>query len=253
MRPLASPFSVLLIASLGLRNAHAQVQVRIGPTAGLNLATAPYERNRSYRTTYTTGLAAGAVASVSRGHFALQPALLFSQKGFGIDDDYTEQSAGQTTIVVTTSTYRLNYLALPLNLAYAQHDDGQGLQVFAGAYAALLLGGEYSAATSYSVSTPRSATGGITKASAKVAGGDYFPTTPGDDTYYSRRYDFGVQGGLGYRYGPALVQLGYSLGLRDLGADYKFGNGAAATIAPGPSYQNRAFQLSVAYLFSPAK
>ncbi|UOQ96823.1 PorT family protein [Hymenobacter sp. 5317J-9] len=230
--------------------AQSQTNVSIGPTIGLNVSTAPYSERRTYTTTYTTGLEAGVVASINQGHFALQPALLISQKGFGINDNYTDDSYGQVTIIATKATYRLNYLALPLNLAYTQLEDGQGLQAFVGAFAGLLLGGDYSSGTSYSVRTPHSATGGYSNVSGNVAGGDYFSNSVGDKTYYSRRYDFGVQGGLGYRQGQLQMQLGYSLSLRNLGADYKFGNGSTA---PGPSYRNRAFNLSLAYLFATAR
>lgn len=255
MRPLFLPFPALLIGGVCLLSAGAQAQVRVsvGPVAGLTVATASYDYHRAYHTGYIPGFEAGAAASLSRGHFALQPALLFVQKGFVIDDDYTEQSVGQTTRIVVNSTFRLNYLTLPLTLAYTQGPDGQGLQAFAGPYVGLLLGGDYTSGISYSVSTPHSGSGGYTKTSGKVAAGDYHLNTPGDETYYSRRYDAGVQGGLGYRHGPALLQLGYSLGLRNLGADYSYGSGASFSSTPGPVFRNRAFQFSATYLFSTAR
>ncbi|MBJ6108036.1 PorT family protein [Hymenobacter sp. BT523] len=241
-----------LTGALCLRGVHAQAQlhVSVGPALGLNVATAPYFERRSYTSAHTQGIEAGLRASVGQNHWELQPALLFSQKGFGINDDYTEQNAGQATTIVTKGTYRLNYLALPLDLAYTQRADGQGFRLFAGGYAGLLLGGTYSKGTSYSVRTPHAASGGYSEVSGQVAGGDYFSGTVGDNTYYCRSFDFGVQGGLGYRHGPALVQAGYSLGLRDLGATYKFGNGSTAA---GPAFRNRTFQLSLAYLFALTK
>ena len=43
----------------------------------------------------------------------MQPALVFSQKGFVIDDDNTTSSNGQVNRVITNNAYRFNYLALP--------------------------------------------------------------------------------------------------------------------------------------------
>ena len=49
-----------------------------------------------------------------------------------------------------------------------------------------------------------------------------------------------------------LLQAGYSLGLRNLGADYQINYGSYGTkTVSGPSYYNRAFQVSLAYLFGP--
>ena len=234
--------------------AQAQVRVSIGPRLGLNLAGAPYAddfRAVAYRTTTRTGLEAGLLATVGRGHWAVQPALVFSQKGFVIDDDNTTSSNGQVNRVVTNNAYRFNYLTLPLNLAYAQGADGQGLQVFAGAYAGLLLGGSYRSDVSYSYRTPTSAGGGAVHRAGPVAGGDYYASSgTSDPAFYSRRFDAGLQGGLGYCRGRALLQIGYSLGLRNLGAAYRYGSGPTAQVAPGPSYRNRAFQAALTYLFA---
>ncbi|MBF9141137.1 porin family protein [Hymenobacter properus] len=246
-RLLFLPAALTGALNLAGGRAQAQLRVSVGPTLGLNVTTAPYFERRSFATTHTQGVEAGIQAYIGQNHWELQPALLFSQKGFGINDNYTEESAGQTTIIVTKSTYRLNYLTLPLNLAYNQRADGQGFCLFAGSYAGVLLGGTYSNGISYSVRTPRSASGGYSEFSGPVAGGDYFSNTFGDKAYYCRRFDFGVQGGLGYRHGPLLVQAGYSLGLRNLGADFQLGNGSTVD---GPTFRNRAFQASFAYLFS---
>jgi len=76
---------------------------------------------------------------VQLGHFALQPSLLFSQKGY--------RHLGHLLNFDIVSPYeedvRLHYLTLPLNLAYTLGRDGQGLQVFAGPYVSLLVGGSY--------------------------------------------------------------------------------------------------------------
>jgi hypothetical protein len=63
---------------------------------------------------------------------------------------------------------------------------------------------------------------------------------------FARRFDAGLQGGVGYRYQALLLELGYSLGLRDVAARYTY-NGIPVSSSP---YYNRAFQASLSYLFA---
>jgi hypothetical protein len=247
--------SSVLLAAGGLvlaAPAHAQARFSIGPRVGLNVSTAPYEnkaQNRSYDTAYRTGVEAGVQAAAAFGQWAVQPALVYSQKGFNINDTNTTSSGGQTLTQVDKSTYRLNYLSLPINLVYSLQAGGLGLQVFAGPYASLLLGGEQQYSVSHSYRTGSSAGGGYDSYTTPIKPGDYYNSITLDYTYYSRRLDAGLQAGLGYRLGPAQLQVGYSMGLRNLGASYRFYRGATTQVEPGPTYRNRAFQASLSYLF----
>lgn len=54
------------------------------------------------------------------GHFAVQPSLLFSQKGY-CTPGFTQSLE---MFVATGQDYRLSYLTLPVNLAYALGRDG---------------------------------------------------------------------------------------------------------------------------------
>jgi hypothetical protein len=217
-------------------SAHAQASFSIGPRLGLNASTyhfsaaTPADRQR-----YRAGFEAGLLASVGFGHFAVQPALLYTQKG---NTQYTTVDVRTGTNIPAgtgelKNSYRLNYLTLPVNVAYVQHPDGQGFQVFAGPYVALLLSGRYENEVAVS--------GKSTTDSGKIT--PVANDAPGPDAY-ARRLDAGLQAGLGYRYQHLLLQFDYSLGLRDIGARYYY-NGVAIS---NPAYYNRAFQASLAYL-----
>ncbi len=240
--------SSLLLASA----AQAQVTFSVGPHVGLSVATASYNADGgTFKLHSRSGLEAGLVGDLRVGHFALQPAVLYTQKGFGLDYSYANLSApGTTSTYGGTTTYRLNYLTIPLTLAYAQHTDGQGFQLAAGPYIGLLLGGHYDNTTVVTGSNPATS-----QSSGDVAAGEYnryvFYSTSKDTRFHSRRLDAGLQVGLGYRVGNMLVQAGYSLGLRNVGADdqYDYGNGQTETY-DGPVYRNRTFHFSLAYLFS---
>lgn len=251
---------LILVAGLMLSNpGQAQTHVSIGPSLGLNVSTAPYQSAaHTYRTTARGGVEAGVLATASRRHVGLQAALLLAQKGFGIDDEtHSNDGRGRGSDTYINARYRLNYLTLPLNVVYSLRADGQGLQVFAGGYLGLLLGGDYDYKYSYSAYSPGGATGGGATTSGAVIPGDYFPNSSNiygysSDAFYSRHFDAGLQGGLGYRFGRALAQVSYSWGLRNLAADVQYGYGSGQTIsASGISYRNRVIQAAFSYLLFP--
>ena len=219
--------------------AHAQTTFNIGPRVGLNLATYHLGESQPGTVGSRAGFEAGLVGSAGFGHFALQPALLYSQKGFSFRTMVDVRSANNMPFSngELLRKDRLNYLTLPLNLAYRQHPDGQGFQVFAGPYLGLLLSGSYDITTTVNGSPVGSASGRITPVANNAP----------DLDAYARRFDAGLQGGLGYCYQAWLLELGYSLGLRDITARYTY-NGIPVSSAP---YYNRAFQLSLAYLLGP--
>lgn len=190
----------------------------------------------------------GVVANLGFGHWAVQPALLYAQRGFTVQDTYSGPSSGGTISHIYDDTYRLNYLLLPLNLAYAQHPNGQGLQVLAGPYLGLLLGGTYQY-NQRVVRADGSSSNVLTSGGDIGIGSTRTPNNP-NDQFFVRSPDFGLQAGLGYRAGP-LLQATYSQGLHDLHSDFvvNYGQGSGTKIFPGPGYKTRAFQLSLAYLF----
>jgi hypothetical protein len=114
----------LLLATVvaeGLRSnaVQAQVRVSIGPQLGVNVSSTPYAtyyRPDGVHTTARTGIEVGAVASIGWGHWALQPALLFSQKGFNMNDEYTDEytisgvPGNYSSTYSTTAEYCFNYL-----------------------------------------------------------------------------------------------------------------------------------------------
>jgi hypothetical protein len=216
--------------------AQGQATFSVGPRVGLNVSTAhfPVDYGPSY--TSRAGFEAGLTSNVQFGHFALQPSILFSQKG------YSNAGAlvGLATVVTYSEQVRLNYLTVPLNLAFTLGKAGQGLQVFAGPYVSLLLGGHYKRQIH---------SGGYiggptydTEVSGKVKPADIV-----SDGYYkySQRFDTGLQAGVGYRLGGFLLQASYSLGLRNLATQFQ---GYDGRLYDNSEYYNRAWQVSLSYL-----
>lgn len=232
---------------LAAATAHAQATFRIGPKVGYNHSFGRFEYpGNDYKkvtNSSRSGAEAGLVAQVGLGtHWAVQPALLYSQKGFAFKEDAYDAPYNYT--YHGEYNFRFNYLALPINMVYSSAAGGQGLQVFAGPYVGFLIGGKYNSSQS-----GRYGSGGSRGQSSEgdVKAGDTYDNRP-DGPYISQGLDVGLQGGLGYGFaGGFQVQAGYSQGLRNLGAKYAPG----LTSAAPPTYRSHVFQFSVAYLFGP--
>ena len=211
MKRLAT-FLSLATLQLSVATASAQTTFRLGMRAGLNRAnttladasnsTADYPFSASADKRAIYAWQAGLVAEVCLGKFALQPTIIFSQKG---EHFYTKAVLDGITRTENEriSTNRYNWLELPINVVYTMHGD-HGLQLFAGPYVAFGIGGHQTGTQS----------GG--------SGGGNFYTYPVDERINygadtnNQRMDVGLNFGLGYRQGPLQVQLGYGLGMRDL-------------------------------------
>lgn len=242
--PLLAVSGLALVAA----PASAQITFSIGPKVGYSLSSArftvaDYPDYFTTPSTYHSGFEAGVVAQLAfGGHLAVQPAVLYARKAPG----YGTHSYYQPNDFSYKQDYelKLNYLVVPVNLLYSQRPNGRGGQVFAGPYVGFLLGGTYQSTTGSARGS--SVSGGAT-ASGDVKTGDTYANS---NTYYIRQLDAGAQVGVGYGFDALQVQASFSLGLRNIGADYapNAGNPYEA-----PVIRNRGFQLSAAYLFRSSK
>ncbi|TPG66474.1 porin family protein [Hymenobacter nivis] len=213
---MQSLFTLALGAALlaGVAPASAQTTYRLGLRGGLNraLSTTDPASNQSnlpageLQNDKSALLAwqAGVAFEARFGKLAFQPALLFSQKGNEFSTGRYTGGVFGATARIATGTTRTNWLELPLNVVYTLHGD-HGLQLFAGPYVALAVGGRQTG-------TYRDYLGPAI---------DTWPVDFDNRVAYgtgtcNRRLDAGVNFGVGYRQGPLQVQLGYGLGLRNL-------------------------------------
>lgn len=224
----------------------AQVAFSIGPVGGLLVSTtnaSPVgEKSYYYSVTsssYRPGFAAGFVGTLSKDHFTLQANILYAQMGYQLQREYQYTGyTGGTPLAPTiyTSTMRANYLTVPLNLVLTQRVTGQGGQVFIGPYIGWLLGG-------HNVET-LSGVNGVAASSITYPLRSITEESP--NTFYARSMDAGLQAGVGYRYKGALLQIGYSWGLRNLAVTNTVDITKSTTPAvPG---QNRGLQICLGYL-----
>ena len=247
MKIRSAPFLLAGGLLLAASPARAQVSFSVGPKVGYNRSFGGFEYpNQTYLTVTNSsrsGVEAGIVAQVGfSDHWAVQPAVLYAQKGFAFAEKAYD--AAYNYSYQGDYNFCFDYLTVPVNAVYSQRPGGRGLQVFAGPYVGFLLGGRYTSSQS-----GRYGNGAARGQSAEgdVKAGDTYNNRPGE-AYVTQGVDAGVQGGLGYGWaGGFQVQVGYSQGLRNLGAGYVPG----VTSQTPPTYRRHAFQFSGAYLFGP--
>ncbi|MDQ2770647.1 MAG: PorT family protein [Bacteroidota bacterium] len=216
----------------------------------------------------------GVVAEVSFGRLAIQPAVLLSQKV--VDQRLTITSSYSSTYATNRSSdeyhtiSRPNYLEIPINFVFTTGRD-HGFQVFSGPYVVFGLGGraEYEGQGSsgstnsqggtfyknnywdYGNTTiiykydfpgpPASFVQGSSSSSVFSVGTTPFAASSGYAV--ARRFDAGLNAGVGYRQGPLQVQLGYGLGLIN-----QQPTKSAIQRDDLPAYYQRVIQLSATYL-----
>lgn len=225
--------SLLAATLLSVSVVHAQSTLQVGPCVGVTMSTFSYRDRVSYaveaRSDFRPGYTAGLQASLGAGHWVWQPAVLYTQLGHRLHGVANAGSLAQSI----SQEVRANYVVIPLTVARTQHLSGQGLQVFAGPYLGILLGGHARVENRY----------GVTAGDVAAAHQDH-----NDGPFYSQRVDGGLQAGIGYRHKEWLVRATYCLGLRNMAVSYDPSRGSS------PYYQsyyyNRAGQLSLAYLLA---
>ena len=260
---------LLLLGGLSAATAsQAQTRISIGPRLGGNLATGTFSSfdqsalagtDYSYSRGSLLGVQVGVAASIGSGHWAVQPALVFTQKGLR-----QKLTASYSFGVLTAQENdqidcRVHYLELPINVVYSLGRDGEGFQVFAGPYVAIGVGGQANYSLSVVTNDPNFP-GYSDNGSQQFSFGNTFVEPDPNSTNSSgidaraRRFDAGINAGVGYRRGPVQVQLGYGLGLLNVQPDNPDGSlgGSGTYQADNTKGYLRTLQLTATYYFPTA-
>ena len=235
----------LLAGSLLLTaTAHAQASFSFGPRLGGNVSAAHFSSGGD-KIASRLGFEAGVMGSLQFGHVAVQPAVLFAQRGYTRTPTFYDSGFGG----LTRASVRLNYLTIPLQVAYVQRTNGQGFQLSAGPYVSFLVGGNSLSDYQFPFAGAQQQRQAV--AAAAVHTTDIRPYSQEPNyTVYSRRLDLGAQVGLGYRLSGALLQVSYSHGLRNVATTelYTINGMAPAYDTNNPAYRNRSLQIALSYL-----
>ena len=254
-------FSTTFLLACGLISGTAQAQTfkGIGVRVGGNLASGTFNSieqavgpdvNYSYRRSALLGYQIGVGATFGSGHWAFQPALVFTEKGLKQNSTAAFIFNSYNYKEDYSFTVRVHYLEMPLNLVYGFGNDGEGLQVFAGPYVAVGVGGRAHYLLEGTTNDPDSPGIHSEGGTAALAFGNTFrePDSNGTPSIefdaQARRIDAGLNFGVGYRHGPVQVQFGYGLGL--LNAQPKY---PASYDMPNDTGYLRTAQLTATYYF----
>lgn len=195
---------LLLTLPFGTALAQSKMVIKAGLNiASLNQALAPEIDAPISKPGFHAGLGADLPLS---GNFSVQPILQFSQKGYVAD--YRDRSRRATTT--------LNYLELPVNLMARFGGENLKMLAFAGPYVACGIGGN-----------TRERSNSLNDRLAIRY------------NYDVKRFDYGLQGGVGVQTGYAQIQFFYQQGLSNISGLYN-------------DSRNRVFGISFAYLFDTA-
>lgn len=218
---------ILLSAVCLVVASSAMSQVSLGVQGGgvLSMAKAEQEilTGQTIKGTSKFGWQAGLIADIPFGEGALRlmPELNYVNKGYKLNTSVNV--LGQTIAVDGTSN--MNYLELPLNLAYTVPAGDNYFILGAGPYGAYGLSGKNKVTTT---------TGGLEDSQEESV-------KFGSEEDQIKRFDYGVNFVAGYLMGNGMmVKLNYSLGLAEL------------SNTSGVKYKNSYIGLTIGYFFKRA-
>jgi len=258
-------FKLLLIVVGLIFTVQTFAQIKFGINAGGNLCNMKFDIDNDFgdepETKSKLGFHLGVFADVPilKESLSLQPALLYSNKGFSYDfkqmleDEYENQYDVDDYEGYIRLNY--NYIELPINLVYKKND----FQVLAGPYFAFGIGGKFKHDFSFELD-------GENVRSDDIFDEDSYELQPvfgkiDDDMYEDflddedimelyRAFDFGLNLGVGYQLNNIIFNVGYSFGLNNLtpkydADDYDMDEDYTENVIQ----KNRVLTFSISYLF----
>lgn len=223
-------FKLFLIISIFTLHLQMDAQVKFGLKGGIGLSNIDFRisgedkdliDDDDLKTKNITAFHLGGVVEFPLSeNLNLQSGLLFSRKGFAVDEADLE-----------SDKYFFTYLQVPFHLIY----HNSNFQAFVGPYFSHGLAGlnrwKYDGDTELE---------------------DLEPTTKtvsfDDDQSYFNAFDYGIDLGVGYQVGPILINAGYSFGLGNIQPKYE-----DIDIGIDITMSYRTISLSGTYFFGDAK
>ncbi len=192
---------------------------------------------------------------------SLQPALLYSNKGFGVDyEKMLDESFDDLGLDMDDfegyARLSYGYIEIPINLVYKS----EGLQVSAGPYVAVGVGGTFKHDFTFEVDGEdydsnfffEKDSYALKPVFGKVNDDDFKNFVLDEDTYdLFRALDYGLNFGIGYQVNNLLFNIGYSIGLNNLTPNFDADSyGVDEEFTEGVVQKNRLFTFSTSYFFN---
>ena len=202
--------------------ANAQMKMRFGPRAGVDMTSITVSPSSGLDLTSTVGFHAGVTAEFwLNDNWSINPSLLYAMKGYSEKYSVNVTNGNLTYSESRESTVHLNYIEIPILLGYSYGMDGWKIGGEVGPYLGYALSGTYkNKATTNGVTTESS--GSVTLGSGEAE---------------LNPLDFGLKVGPGVEFSNLKINLYYSMGLTNL------------SNASGETIKNWGAGLSLAYMF----
>lgn len=208
----------------------ANAQIKVGPQVGLNLSNMGFNYDDSdmepddpkMKMGLNLGLAVNFGFSDA---ISLKTGLLFSQKGFKMK----EEMMGEDLKV----KFNLNYLEIPVNLAYHI----KGIQVFAGPTIGIGIAGKMKSEF------------GDEEDEVDIKFSKQDLEDDEDENMYANRLDLGLNIGAGYSFGPVVASINYNFGLSNATGKVKNEPDNYEDNRDDNKMKNRTLTIGVAYMF----
>jgi len=243
-------------------------QVRIGIKAGGNIATTMYDVDsddiREPETKFKMGFHIGAIADIPliANTLSLQPGLLYSNKGVSYDMEkmlkHINSQINPTSDLTNYDGYfrlNYNYIELPIHVAYKV----KNLQVYAGPYVAVGIGGRLRHDFSYELHGKKFDSNDhyekdpytLKPVYDEVDQKEFNDALDDEDIFrLYRGFDAGINFGFGYQINRILINAGYSLGLVNMAPDFdKSIRNKDYHHSENIIQKNRVITFSVSYFF----
>ncbi len=208
MKYFIKAFVIIGLITFSLQS---QAQVKFGVKAGINLcdiAVKYADRDREPDTKLKFGFHVGGTVDIGlMDMLSLQTGLLFSVKGTKTDLDNNLQP---NTSVTGFDRYTYYYLQIPIHAALKI----KNFQIYAGPYIAMGIGGKNKYDFTITYQGYEDINEGTTKYRAKL--GKVDPDDIAGDEGAFKATDLGLDLGIGYQFGPILINTGFSFGLGNI-------------------------------------
>jgi len=226
--------TILIFAILLLFASHMKAQVKAGLTAGFNFADMNVMNN--YVSVESDLLVSihlgGAIRFDLAKYFALQSGLIFSGKGSKVQTIISNPAIGTGTL---TQRLKPIYLEMPMDAVFKINAKDRKVLLFGGMYLGVGVGGKVENEVS-----------GFSRLYNSDQILKIFDLANSTNVNYGtssecniRRFDYGLEVGLGTELGNTQLNLKYQIGFKNLDPEGKSENGIT----------NRVFAINMVYLF----
>jgi len=219
MKNLTKILLILLVVSI---SSQLNAQVKFGLKAGLNANNIskdlePDSDDELYTSKMLFSYHVGASVEIGFSDaLSLQSGLLYTTKGWEVDlDEVLKDEIDAGANIDGYYRFMFNYLEVPLNIAYKFGD----IQVYAGPYVSLMLSGKQKYdITMEGDGEPYTESDDLkfVPVFGEVAEGDI-----DDEDNAAYGLDYGLNLGVGYRFGQILISAGYSYSMSNIVPAYE--------------------------------